>query len=1429
MKANHRDFFTTIHTEGALLPSDLLQRIAESSSDLEGRNPSDYHLAGEKINEATNRSWNRLLGIWTSFRGQAAALSPDDPGTGLTRDRWLLPLFQELGYGRLLTHKSVEIEGKTYPISHRWQHTPFHLVGFRVDLDRRMSGVAGAARTSPHSLLQEFLNRSQEHLWGFLSNGLRLRILRDNLSLTRQAYVEFDLEAMMEGEIYSDFVILWLLCHQSRVEAEKPEECWLEKWSHTAQTQGARALDQLRAGVEEAIAALGKGFLRHPANEALLQKLRSGELHRQDYYREVLRLVYRLIFLMVAEDRRLLLHPDTDPDVAARTLRFYSMARLRALAEKKRGTRHSDLYHGVRLVMEKLGSDTGCPELGLPSLGGFLFSKEALKEIGGCEISNQDFLQALRGLSFITFDGARRPVDFRNLGSEELGSIYESLLELHPELNVDAGTFDLETAGGHERKTTGSYYTPSSLVQCLLDSALDPVLDEATRKQNPEQAILNLKVCDPACGSGHFLVAAAHRMARKLAAVRTGDEEPSPEATRTALRDVIGRCLYGVDLNPMSVELCKVSLWMEALEPGKPLSFLDHHIQCGNSLLGATPGLMGGGIPDDAFKPLDGDDKKIVQALRKRNREQRTGQSGFDPLVHVATQQKALASGIQDMEVLEDGSSEAIRLKQERYTRFGASDAFRQAKLLADAWCAAFVWKKAKDAPLPVVHDVFLRLARNPGAVPMETRQEIERLAGLYRFFHWHVAFPEVFRVDERTGEVPEISHPAGWKGGFDVVLGNPPWERIKLQEKEWFASCRPDIANAPNAAARRRKIEALREEDPPLFTAFMEDRRKAEGESHLVRSSGRYPLCGRGDVNTYALFAESKRLILGPVGRVGCIVPSGIATDDTTKFFFQDLMDSRSLVSLYDFENRDAIFPGVHRSYKFSLLTLSGQDRPARTGAQFVFFAHNTEELKEPERRFTLSAEDIALLNPNTRTCPIFRSQKDAEITKAIYRRVPVLIQEGPPEVNPWGITFMRMFDMANDSHLFRTREQLEAEGWHLEGNVFHRDGEKYLPLYEAKMVHHFDHRWASYEGLETRDVTLAEKQDPAALALPRYWVPEGEVDNCLLDKWKRSWLLGWRDICRSTDERTVISGIVPKSGCGDKFLLILPSSYKTVSPIIEANLDSFALDYIARQKLGGVSLKYYTFKQLPILPPSTYQQSTPCLALPALPQPDSSHACDLSLAAESRKAFRRISAVPGSMGIPSAMEASSTSTARECRQDGHAPRIESPRESSLSPYSLPPDSLSLPSLASWLLPRVLELTYTAHDLAPFARDCGYDGPPFRWDEERRFLIRCELDAAYFHLYGISRDDADYILETFPIVKRKDEQRHGEFRTKRVILEIYDAMADSISTGNPYQTSLDPPPGPPKDGLPQWDPGMPKPPHWPSHIHPPKANSDVA
>jgi hypothetical protein len=776
--------FVTIRTEGGLLPSELLQRLVDRDADLGGLTEASYHLLeGIRLHEAVTESWTRLGRVWVAFQQSIARLAETDPITGVTRDRWLLPLFHELGYGRLVGARPLELDGKSYPISHAWQTLPIHLVGWNVDLDRRSAGVPGAAKVSPHGLVQELVNRSKTFTWGVVSNGRRLRLLRDNVSLTRQAYVEFDLEAMFRGEVYSDFVVLWLLLHQSRVEGERPGDWWIERWTQEAHRQGARLLDRLRDGVQRAIEILGQGFLTHPRNGTLHVALQTGDLHRMEYYRQLLRLVYRLLFLFVAEDRGLLLDPAADKTAVERYVLYYSTGRLRDLAGRLRGTAHSDLWQALSLVMEKLGDDRGCSDIGLPALNGGLWNLATTKDLNKLQLSNQSLLSAVRALAWTETDRLRRPVDYRNLGPEELGSVYESLLELHPEMNGIAGSFTLAAAQGHERKTTGSYYTPPSLVRAVLDSALDPVLDGVARTRDPEAAILALNVCDPACGSGHFLIAAAHRIARRLATVRTGEDEPSPEALHRSLRDVIGRCIYGVDVNEMAVELCKVGLWMEALEPGKPLSFLDHHIRAGNSLLGATPELIAAGLPDEAFAPMEPDDRRACAALKKRNGGER---SGAGPLFEKqdAESQTRLQRAAAALEDLPDDRAADIRAKELAFRRH--EEDYRQRQRLADAWCAAFVIKKyfrvpGREASASGITQAHLNDLVGGQMLPPELAAEVDRLSAEYHFFHWHLAFPEVFRAP-KNGQKPENT--PSWSGGFDVVLGNPPWVRQEALRK---------------------------------------------------------------------------------------------------------------------------------------------------------------------------------------------------------------------------------------------------------------------------------------------------------------------------------------------------------------------------------------------------------------------------------------------------------------------------------------------------------------------------------------------------------------------------------------------------------------------------------------------------------------------
>ncbi|KRV50222.1 restriction endonuclease [Wenjunlia vitaminophila] len=1355
---------TAVTTVGGLLPADMLLRIAEARN-LPGTKPADYGLPSSvPVRDEAERAWEYLKPLWRDLR---AALPADpitgapaaDP-TGRADTDWLAQLFRKLDFGALTEVGAAGIAAdsdpdKHFPVSHHHGPALLHLLPWNQELDKRPA----PGQVPAQSMLQDCLNRTDAHLWAVLTNGRRLRLLRDSSSFATAAYVEFDLEAIFDGELFSEFTLLYSVLHASRftvAEGTAASGCWLEKWRAEAVTSGARALDQLRLGVQNALTVLGTGFLRHPANARLRENTDPKALRDA-----LLRLVYRLLFVFVAEDREALLDPEAGERQREAYERYFSSARLRERARRRQGTAHGDQYEALRIVLDALGAEGGRPELGLPGLGGLFSHTEADAPLDGLKLSNESLLTAVRHLAQVRDQGARRwrAVDYRHLDSEELGSVYESLLELEPKHSATDRSFELIEVAGNSRKTTGSYYTPSSLIECLLDTTLDPVIDDAVKRgeqrateaghPDPTDDIANellaLTVCDPACGSGHFLVASARRIAKRVASVRERNPEPTEDAMSHALREVVAHCIYGVDLNPMAVELAKVSLWLEAMEKGKALTFLDAHIKHGNGLIGATPKLLAEGIPDDAFKPIEGDDRKFAAALVKRNKAQRAGQDELLFDTDVLPGNDRYAAELARITAAPADILMQVRAQEAAYRAYTESPSFVQDLHAADTWCAAFVWPKRKGAPEAPTDQVFRALrGRDQSAVPEATHAEILRLRDEYRFFHWHLEFPEVFSVPESGAGVQQGT---GWAGGFDAVVGNPPWERVKLQEQEFFAQRSPEIALAKNAAARKVLIAALRNDADRahLMTEFEEAKRRAEGESHFLRVGNRFPFTGRGDINTYAVFTETDRALTSPRGRTGVIVPTGIATDATTQEFFKDLITKGHLAALYGFENEEKIFPGVHHSVTFCLFSMAGSGSPD-TPIPIAFRVRQVAQILD--RSYTLTGHDFQLLNPNTGTCPVFRSRRDAEITLGIYRRVPVLVNETDKvDGNPWGVSFMRMFDMANDSHLFRptaqneeTLDDLLKAGWTLDGNVLVRGKERLLPLYEAKMLHHYDHRFSTYEGATEKQLavgalprfTADQHKDASAVPMPRYWVPEQDVPTGEVDKkgkpvmapgvrsrlaakgWHRNWVMGWRDICRASDERTMINFAFPRVAAPDGTLLMLPHADPVAGLL--ACLSSFVLDFVARQKVGGTHLKFFTTNQLAVIAPKQ-----------VLPHAD------------------------------------------------------------------------------LITPRVLELTYTATDMRPFARDQGDTDAPFIWDENRRAVIRAELDALFFHLYGVTRDDTAYILDTFNVTRDNDIKAHGEYRTKNLILAEYDRMAAAGLTldtpltegeAGAYRSTLTPPPG---------------------------------
>ncbi len=1096
--------YATISIEGGLFPPDLLERVATGEDSIKGQETRDFALtANRRLSDEIQRSFSDARVYWEAFNRRLERSR--ESRTTLTREMWAAEIFELLGFPTPQYQRSaIEAGGATFPISHRTfmgeNATPVHIVAVDQGLEERST----ANRRTPHALVQDFLNRS-EALWGVVTNGEKLRLLRDSARLSKPTYLEFDLRAMIEGNQYGEFVVLFRLLHHTRFPREgiDPHECLLENYYNQGIEEGGRVREKLRDGVKSSLEILGTALLRHSRNDALRSAFREGRLDETGYYRQLLNFVYRMLFLMVTEERKLLF-TEASPQRQAVYERYYSVSSLRDRAERLfAGDAHGDLWDGLAQTFRLFREEEAASRLGISPLNGELFRQSACDDIEAAFCPNESFLSALRHLSTFDDSGVRRRVNYAHLDVEEFGSVYESLLDYRPVVHLEdtsSAQSRIELAAGTERKQTGSYYTPPELVRELVESALVPVMEErlaaAGTPIEKEKALLALRVCDPASGSGHFLLAAARRIARELATVRTGDETPAPPAYRTAIRDVVRSCIYAVDKNPLAVDLCKVALWIEAHAAGLPLGFLDHHVKCGDSLVGVSDLLaLADGVPNDAYKPVTGDDRKAAATYKRRNRHERGGQQRMS----FETPEITTGSIAEDFAVfatLEEQTPSEVLAKEELYSQLRESGtAWWQMKTACDLWTYAFF------APLQVLGEYSLDPVPTTGnvqdalygrGVDQWLRGRANAASQRHSFFHWPLEFPDVFE-----------------QGGFDVVLGNPPWDQVQLDPREFFATRDVNVSRQPNMAARNRAIQRLRTINLTLYSEYQSSLQQMNGIQKFIHASNRFEKTSYGRLNSAPLFAEISMSLVSNIGRVGVIVPSGIATDSFNQYFFADLVDRHSLVSLFDFENREKVFPGIDSRIKFCLLTLTGGERPSQE-ARFAFYLYRAEQLQDENRLFVLAPEDFALFNPNTRTCPIFRTSRDMIIAQKMYHRAGVFWREarhGQAEVNPWGATFQLMFMMNSDSHLFRTKEQLENEGWRAEGNTYARNGESYLPLYEAKLFHQYDHRFATFDGVDesalrsgnAREMIPEEKADPESVVIPRYWVPEEEVKKKL------------------------------------------------------------------------------------------------------------------------------------------------------------------------------------------------------------------------------------------------------------------------------------------------------------------------------------------
>lgn len=1178
--------FVALRLEGGILPAEFFQKVAALTA--KKQKNADYRLAkGLNIRDEIGRAWRIAVAEWQEYQEHRIRTDADQNEIGIKR--WLTSLFKQvLGFEDLTASDRIYHAERSFPINYRSENgivpMVFATADYQLDKGHVLFGEDGRKR-SPHGLLQEYLNADESCLWGLVSNGLKVRLLRDNPSLSRPAFIEADLQRIFEEELFADFAAMWLIFHASRFGATdgNPEHCALEDWREEAQVVGERALTDLRKGVTQALRELGNGFVQFPSNTELRTAFQDGSFTPMEMYQELLRLVYRFIFLFTAEDRDILNTPDGNDSAKVLYQDGYSITRLRELALKRHNyDSFPDLWEGLQVVFT--GLSQGAEALRLPALGG-LFAGEQCPWIDSALIDNNRLLKAIYNLSFFRTGEVLARINYHDMDTEELGSVYESLLELHPQVNVTnmpwsfsfAGDDTGEGVSGSERKLSGSYYTPDCLVQELIKSALEPVISKTITENptDPAGALLKLKIIDPACGSGHFLLAASRRMAAELARLEADTNQPDEALYRHCMRLVVQKCIYGVDLNPMAVELCKTALWLETIEPGMPLGFLDSHIRCGNSLVGIRDlKILDDGIPDEAYKSFFGDDKEIAASLKKDNKMSRRGQQGL----FANGQHVPMTLDITFDELPEETAFDIARKKAAWKETIKTAKAER---LACDIWTGAFFAPKTLTGRemVPLTDDV--ERARSNISIRPVIAEAVQYLSEQNRFFHWPLEFPTVFL-----------------NGGFNLVLGNPPWERTKLKEEDFFATRSSEIANASNKSERQKLIDKLADisaspSDKNLYTEFTNAKRSADAIGEFIRSSNQSPLTGIGDLNLYPLFCELALNIIRDKGFLGLVVKTGIATDDGNKLFFQKLIENDWLKYLYSFVEIRKIFKGAKSPDPFCLITITKQP----VDAELAVGMYSVSEINDSRKRFKLNNNIVSLINPNTKTCPMFVSNEDAIIINKIYTNSGALINEMENR-NDWNISFYRMFDMSNDSHLFLSYEQLKANDCTINNSKWmDATGKMYYPLYEAKLIHQYDNRWATFEvGADSaHNSSLEEKIDLSYEPLPRNWVIEDEFDswiksNSIAD----SYFICWRNNARVVAQRTFISTFLPMYPAGNS-LTMLVFNDKTSAKYKSALLGSFnslVVDYVARQKMAGPNLNFFFVKQFPILPPSKYSE---------------------------------------------------------------------------------------------------------------------------------------------------------------------------------------------------------------------------------------------
>lgn len=1169
--------YTSIHVYGHLLSDDILHTI-ETDRNMVGNRDIDFVDLDSGVQEAIDYAWTALRASWGFYLTRSGANDPY--GTRRSREfmEQLLLLF---GYHPQRQQSYVESDsGTTHDIT--WlcpdvDNMPVIVKGDRtgntdVDAKERCSldfRVKGNRRDkSAHATMLEYLNNT-EHIYGIIANGPTLRLIRNSDQLIKLTYIEFDLRRMLEEDKYAEFCLMFRILHASRFKSAGDEQSVIERYFNLSIESGNRIRAGLSEAAQKAMSFIGNAALTNPANNALREALASGELSTEAFNKELMHFIYRILFLFIIEDRNLVYDGDSEQIMRWKEIysRYYAASRFRALSELSyvRDGRHSDMWTGLMETFRLFEDGDFGGKLGIKPLGGKLFGRDTLHWLTQCVITNDAVFDAFKSLNvFVDEKGLTVKINYSSLNVEEFGSVYEGILEKRPVIIQGSETtpWSFDYIGGLDRQSTSSYYTRPDLVQSLIRTTLEPVIKEKISKfSTPEEkvkALLDMKVCDAASGSGHIVLAMARTIAWYVCSIRTGEDNPASIDYRRALHEVIQRCVYAVDYNPDAVELCKVVLWIEGYCAGKPLSFLDHHIRCGNSVVGvADLDMLLKGVPDKAFNG----DKEALKTLKKLNRKaveeaqalrDDAAQHGLQVslfgeeynITRIENEQINLGEQVSEINAMPENTLLEQLTKQRRWEDLMRSPRVESLRRACDIYVDAFYHQfemtdilmdaesgSTRLPDFPYTATVYqaleeIKQLEHPDshyvALTDEFKRQVAEVCAKNRFFHWCVEFPAVFANG----------------GGFDVMCGNPPWDKLQMEDEKWFLGKDNDIVDAPNQSARDKKIKALQESNPKLYDEYIEARHAIASQSNFVKNSGRFTLTNCGKIELSSLFAEL--CLQFSKEAWGLVLPTGIAVNDSNKAFFSKLIEENRLISLYDFENREKLFD-IDSRFKFCLLT-AGKEQLQPRNVQAGFYLMRLDHLLDPNRIYTLQTSDFSLLNPNTKTCPTFRTSRDAELTRKLYRNAPILVNDETGS-NPWGIRFANLFNMATDSPFFRTNEQLIESGAIKDGNFFLLNGIRYVPLYEGKMIWMHNHLFGEFPTEGKRPSSIAQTpldklSDNNSTLSPWYWVAENEVtrqmtktdkEGHVLWHWPYHYYTAFRDVTNATNERTCVASLVP------------------------------------------------------------------------------------------------------------------------------------------------------------------------------------------------------------------------------------------------------------------------------------------------------------